>query len=68
MKKLILKIYNHKCARYMKLWKKAMRGMEKHMFDIHNTKLMKYAKQSYNYRIKFENIIEKRDKLLKTWR
>lgn len=67
MKKLKLKIYNCQCKRYMKLWKKAMDGMEKHMFDLHNTKFIKHAGRNYKYRIKFENIAEKRNKLLKTW-
>ena len=44
-----------------------MDGMEKHMFDMHNAKFMKYAGRNYKYRVKFEDIKEKRNRLLKTW-
>ena len=67
MKKLMLRFYNMRCAHYMKLYKKAMDGMEKHMFDLRNAKFMKYAKLNYKFRVKFENVIEKRNKLVKTW-
>ena len=67
MRKLKLKLYERQCKRYMRLWKKAMDGMEKHMFDMHNAKFMKYAGRNYKYRVKFEDIKEKRNRLLKTW-